>query len=286
VRSLLLLAPCVLSLTLAAETPVASPIFGRWTVDVPSATKAMHQTPQYASGNLQIRDEIDRKLATMLPMLAMEIRDGELRGMNGTQHFEVKSATGKRIVLHVSEPAPGGDLLIDVFDANTIRVSDGESDEFPLILHRDLEYAARMAQAPLTAAERERWFESMRGVWNVDIGTPIVEAMRASEAYRRSSRGEKRQAEAMARRAFGDAEPDLVEFTTDSMRGVPAPGKTVVSRQPAAIELTVIDGTKAYAIVTEANDVRGEWMFERRADGTVRVSNHGRAMFDLKRVRD
>jgi hypothetical protein len=70
------------------------------------------------------------------------------------------------------------------------------------------------------------------------------------------------------------------------MRGVASPGRTVITRQPAAVELTVIDGAKAYAIVTESNDVRGEWMFEHRADGTVRVSNHGNVMFDLKRVRD
>jgi hypothetical protein len=285
-RTFWLLLLGIVSLSISAAEPPGRDLQGRWTVDVAAATKAMHQTPQYASGNIQIREEIDRKLATMLPMLAMEIRDGELRGMNGTQHFVVKSSTQDRTVLHVSEPAPGGDLLIDWADANTIRISDGAGDEFPLILHRDLEYAARMAHAPVTAAEREKWFESMRGVWQVDIGTPIVEAMRASDQYRRSSRGERKQAEAMAKKAFGDAEPDLVEFTVDSMRGVLAPGKSVLSRQPAAIKLTVIDGSKAYAIVTEANDVRGEWMFERRADGIVRVSNHGQVMFDLKRVRD
>lgn len=274
----------VLLFLAGVQAPVtrAQAIQGRWTIDVAAAVKAMHDSDSYKSADAAGRARIDQSLSTVLPALTIDITPGELRGVNGTQHYVVKSEDATSVLLHLAEPPPGGDIRFDFVDSNTVRLTEGNTDQLPLLLHRDEAYARRQTMRP-SDEQRKAWVASMRGTWSVDILTPIAEAMRRSPEYQRASKEERETQEKLYRVLQASDEADLVTFDGDTMRGVSREGKA--ARGDVHYELTAIDGNVAWANTVEPQDVRDEWKFERLSDGSVRVSDRNTTMFYLRPVK-
>jgi hypothetical protein len=272
-----------LALSAHAEKPLREAIQGRWKFDVASMADGLRKEAEANGLDAAQRQKLEETISTVLPLLTVEITADTLMGLNGTQPYVVKSVDEKQIILHVSAPV-AGDLVFELLDRDRLRMAGPEDPSVAILLNRDMAYAARLAMPRPTAAECQGWRKRMSGTWKVDMGTPLLESMRRSEAYQKASVAERSREEALWKALNAEAEPDLVEFTTDSMRGVAAPGKSS-SRQPMSYELVAIDGKRAWATVVESNGVRDEWLFEEQADGSVRVFSHDAAMFDLRRPR-
>ena len=279
-RRLLLVLVCLSALRLEAKEDWVKMLQGRWTIDSEAALASIHAMPQYAKGDAATKATIDGSLLPALRLLGIEFSSDTISGLNATQHYVVKASAEKQLQLHITDPEER-DLGVEWIDHDTLRLIQGEG-EIPFLLHRDLRDAARRALPPPTAAQRQQWLKEMKGTWRVDIGGPMVDSMRASAEYSQFSEKERAEAEALWKKILVATAPDLVEFTSDTMRGVLAPGQKSVKRQPMKYELTAIDGVRAYLTVNE-QDVLHVWEFERRADGSLRVYEHESPMFDLRK---
>jgi len=210
----------VLAFTLLAAAPgrprLSETIRGHWKIDVDLATRKLHGFPQYVQGDAATRATIDGGLLHTLSLLIIEINPEVLKGLAGTQPYTVKSETDHEVVLHVTEPAPGGDVTFERIDDNTMRLKSEVDDPLPVLLHRDLVWTARQALPRATAQQRARWLQRMSGPWQVDLGSVILDSMHESPAWAAASEQERARQDAIGRRVFAAEEPDLVELLNAS----------------------------------------------------------------------